>query len=195
MRVVALVAILFCWPGQAGAEWQVKPFIGVTVAGGTNYFADLEQAVGKPKAVIGISAAVVGEVFGVEVDVARGPGFFQTGKADLVLTSSMTTLTGNVTVALPRRMTEYTLRPYFVGGAGLLRPSTKTFGGVFELSGNLATVDLGAGVTGFVSRRFGVSWDVRRFQSIGGNTDELTTDGGPVKLSFWRANMALAIRY
>lgn len=195
MRVVVLMAVLLSWPDRAWAEWQIKSFLGVTFAGGTNYFADLEQALGQPKAVIGLSTGLVGEVFGVEIDVGHGPGFFEAGKADLVLKSSMTTMTGNVTVALPRRMTEYTLRPYFVGGAGLMHPSTKTFGSVFELSRNMPAVDLGAGVTGFVSRRVGIGWDVRRFQSIRGNPEDLTTDGGAARLSFWRANMALAIRY
>jgi hypothetical protein len=47
------------------------------------------------------------------------------------------------------------------------------------------------GVTGFLSDRFGVSWDVRRFRSVGGQDPG---SDGP-RLSFWRANMALAIRY
>ena len=34
--------------------------------------------------------------------------------------SAVTTLTGNVVVALPRRMAGYGLRPYFSGGAGLM---------------------------------------------------------------------------
>ena len=51
--------------------------------------------------------------------------FFRGGTRDLdfklVSKSSVLTFTGNVIVGLPRRATEYTLRPYFVGGFGLMR--------------------------------------------------------------------------
>jgi hypothetical protein len=53
---------------------------------------------------------------------------------------------------------------------------------------------MGVGVTGFLTDRFGVSWDVRYFRSVGGGQSGAATLG-PEQLSFWRANMALAIRY
>ena len=58
---------------------------------------------------------------------------------------------------------------------------------------NLKAMDLGAGVTGFLTRRVGVSWDVRYFRSID-RTHEQGSSFTSEHLSFWRLNMALAIR-
>jgi hypothetical protein len=60
-------------------------------------------------------------------------------------------------------------------------------------SSTLKAMDLGAGVTGFLTKRMGVSWDVRYFRSID-RTIETGQSVGPEHLSFWRANMAFAIR-
>jgi hypothetical protein len=98
-------------------------------------------------------------------------------------------------LTLPRRVTEYTLRPYLVGGFGLLRASTEDLVGALSITENLPAFDVGAGVTGFLTQRVGVSWDVRYFRSIGGPETTGATSVGMPRLSFWRANMALAIRY
>ena len=196
MRLGVLLLLLLSVPTRVWAEWQVKLFLGNTFGGSTNLVGDVERATGKRKTAIGVSGGFVGDVFGIEADIGRTPGFFQAGRRGLVVSSSLTTLTGNVTVALPRRMTEFTLRPYFAGGAGVMLPRTKTFGAVLQLSGSQPTMDLGAGVTGFLTRRVGVNWDVRRFRTFGGKTAASTTiDGGAERLSFWRADMALAFRY
>lgn len=99
-------------------------------------------------------------------------------------------------VALPRRMTEYTLRPYFVGGAGLMRLAmTDTFS-VYPPSRSMPAIDLGGGATGFLSRSIGVNWDLRHFRNFNGQVPTgATVDGKPEALSFWRATMALAVRY
>jgi hypothetical protein len=194
--VLALTALLTL-PATASAEWQIRPFLGITFGGNataTGLFSNLENAVDKPNVVFGITGALVGEVFGIEADIGHAPGFFQSGDGSLILSSSVTTLTGNITVGLPRHMVEYTLRPYFIGGAGWMRPRTADVFGAFDLTENLAAVDLGAGVTGFLTRRVGLSWDVRHFRSINGRTIP-GVSVGPVEISFWRANMALAFRY
>jgi hypothetical protein len=49
-------------------------------------------------------------------------------------------------------------------------------------------------VTGFVTHRVGVSWDLRRFGTIHGKSGRGISIGAE-QLSFWRASMALAIRY
>ena len=111
---------------------------------------------------------------GVEVDVGHTPGFFNAdnrpfGSQDpLVLTSGVTTVTGNLVVALPRRWTEYTLRPYVVGGAGLMRARSTDRFDALPIRTDLAAVDVGGGVTGFLTKRIGLNWDVRYFRSVGG---------------------------
>lgn len=190
-RSWALMLALLLLPGTARAEWQVKPFLGVTFGGDTT-FVDLDQVAGNAKFAFGVSAALLGEVFGVEADVGRTPGFFSGG--EIVGTSSVTTTTGNVIAALPRSMTKYTLRPYAVGGVGVMHVRTSDLAGVFPLSSNLAVVDVGGGATGFFTDRIGISWDVRYFRSVGGTDQHVGLSIGPEQLSFWRTTMALAIR-
>ena len=193
MRIATLaLAVLLLRPAPAGAEWQLRPFLGVTFGGGTTFF-DLERASGTPNLAIGFNGVLIGELIGIDADVGYGPGFFQTGDRKLVTRSSVTTLTGNVVIALPRRLTEFTLRPYFVGGAGLMRTRITDPSKVLSVSSTLPAVDVGGGVTGFLSDGIGVSWDVRHFRSVGGRSRGLSF--GDERLSFWRANMALVFRY
>jgi hypothetical protein len=111
MRTAVLViAMSLAVPAAARAEWQVRPFIGFTFGGNTT-FVDPEGAIDSQNVVIGASGGWIGEVFGVEVDFGRAPGFFQTDEPrdpenaqPLVLTSAVTTLTGNVVIALPARL-------------------------------------------------------------------------------------------
>ena len=68
--------------------------------------------------------------------------------------------------------------------------------GVLSVSENLPSIALGGGAIGFVGRNVGVAWDVRRISSVK-SAAEVTgiTIGGPGRLSFWRASMALVLRY
>jgi len=112
-----------------------------------------------------------------------------------VIDSRVTTVTGNLVIAAPRRMTEYSLRPYLVAGGGLMRIRTLTAQNVFDVSSFLPAFDVGAGVVGFLTNRAGVGWEIRRFQNIGGKSNTAGLTFGPEDLSFWRATMMVAIRY
>ncbi len=175
----------------ASAEWQVKPFLGGTYGGSSSYI--LVPQTGAPAHLsFGTSALWLGEVFGVEGDVAHTIGFFQDPNYPAPTDSGVTTATGNVVVALPRHLAQYTLRPYIVGGAGVMHVAIDIFSNP-AISSTLKTMDLGAGVTGFLTNRIGVSWDVRYFRSID-RTIESGQSIGSEHLSFWRASMAVAIR-
>ena len=136
-------------------------------------------------------------MIGIDVDFGHAPGFFESGDQQLVQRSSATTLTGNVVIAPPRRVTEYTLGPYFVVGAGLMHARIDDFFGVLPVASTLPAMDIGGGVNGFLSDRIGLSWEARYFRSVGGK--ELRgfsiAPEAPEQLSFWRASMALVIRY
>ena len=192
---VVLVAGLLLLSARTDAEdRQIRPFIGATLGGQTT-FVDPENVVGKAKLAIGVSAVFLGEVFGAEVDIADAPGFFESNDKYLVRGSRVTTISGNVVVAAPHRLTEYSLRPYFVGGAGLMRVRTTTAFSVFDVSSVIPMLDVGAGVIGFLTNRVGVCWEVRRFQSVGSHADNVGLSFGDEHLSFFRATMAVAIRY
>src|SRR5204863_246872 len=124
------------------------------------------------------------------------PGFFQSGNGLFVLSSSVVTLTGNLVVAMPKRIFQYTLRPYFVVGAGILRAHSEQNLGTLLVASTLPAIDIGGGATGFLSDRFGVSWELRHFRSIGtGKLSGVNVGLSGEQLAFWRATMAIAIRY
>jgi hypothetical protein len=192
--VLALTLLLLLLrPAETSAEWQVRPFLGVTFGGGTT-LVDLAHAAGSPNIVVGVNGTLLGDIFGIEVDFARAPGFFETGDQNLVQRSRVTTFTGNVVITPPRHLTEYTLGPYFVLGAGLMRARSQDLSGELSLPSNLPAMDVGGGATGFLSKRIGLNWEARYFRSVGGK--ELRgLSIGPEQLSFWRASMGLVIRY
>jgi len=196
VRALAVALVLLSSPVVA-AEKQIRGFVGLTFAGETTFF-DAEQAAGGPNRLIGVSTALIGEVVGIEADVGWSPGFFQSGDATtpLVSHSGVSTVMGNVIVAMPRRMTEYTLRPYGVVGMGLMHLRIDHPFGVLPVSENLPSITFGGGAIGFLSRNVGVAWDVRRISSVK-SAAAVTgiTIGGPGRLSFWRASMALVVRY
>jgi Outer membrane protein beta-barrel domain len=182
-------------PAPAGAEWQFKPFVGFTFAGSTTLI-DPQDAVGHRSAIFGGTVELLGEILGIEADFAHSPAFFENGDQEdwgalAVENSGVTTITGNVVAALPRHLTQYTLRPYVAAGFGVMRMHREDSLGV--LSRSRPAFDIGFGATGFLSHRFGVNWEVRRFQTIGtGDVQGFSFE--PEQLSFWRATIALAIR-
>jgi hypothetical protein len=180
----------------SAAEWQLKPFIGATYGGSTTFAAVPQLQGGAPAHLaFGVSGMLLGEFLGVEGDFGHTPSFFQDSSApfQLVVASGVTTTTGNVVLALPRHLAQYTLRPYVVGGAGLMHVHIDYLENPISTSSTLKAMDLGAGVTGFLTKHMGVTWDVRYFRSID-RTIETGQSVGSEHLSFWRANMAVAIR-
>jgi hypothetical protein len=183
-------------PATARGEWQIKPFFGVTFGGATTL--TLATAVGRAKPAFGFSGEWLGEVVGVEVDVAHMPGFFDDRFFGVVTASGVTTYTANLVVALPRRIARYSLRPYVVVGAGLMRAHLEGVGQAIIVQTDLTAIDVGGGVTGFLTDRIGVSWDLRHFASVGGGSGQGSSIGpGPTteQLSFWRASIATVFRF
>ena len=194
LTAAAITLIVSCAaPRATAAEWQLKPFVGATYGGDTTFV--LMPGSNKAHFNLGVNGTWLGEVFGLEADLGNTSGFFDdvsTG-VPLVATSGVTTLTGNVVVAMPRKLAEYTLRPYVVGGAGLMHVRLELTG-LPPSSSTLHAMDLGAGVTGFLTRRVGVSWDVRYFRTIDRTPQQNGSTFSIEPLKFWRASMALATR-
>ena len=80
--------------------------------------------------------------------------------------SGVTTATGSVILTLPKRLTEYTLRPYFVAGAGVMRVNIADVLSVFDPTKAFAAYDIGGDAVGFLSSQVGVAWDVRRLGTL-----------------------------
>lgn len=194
-RVLGLTLAIWAIAAAAGAaDQQARFFVGTTFAGDTS-FVDLENAVGSPHFTIGGQLAWLGEILGVDFDFADTGGFFESGgSTKLVLKSRVTTWTGDVVVALPRRLSEYSLRLYFVGGGGIMRVREEDTLTVYDITETRPAVNVGVGALGFLSNRVGVSWEVRRFQLAGGSSLQGTSFGAE-QLSYWRAHMAVVFRY
>lgn len=192
-----LAAVAALLPATAGAEWQAKPFGGVTFGGSTTLLVDFDQQAGKPKLNLGISGTWLGEVVGVEADVATTAGFFSGNPRSLetlVLRSHVATVMGNVVVAMPRRVSQYGLRPYAVAGVGAMHIGIDDNLQALPFTNWLSAWDVGGGATGFLSDLVGVNWDVRLIRTLKAEKAVTGTSDGPEKLSFWRATMGFTFR-
>jgi hypothetical protein len=191
---VALLLVIWLRPADASADWQITPFLGNSFAPETTFLV-FEEGAGR-KTTFGASVALLSKsLFGVEADFGHTPGFFE-GKnpLGLVLTSRVTTLTGNVVIAAPLALTRESLRPYFVGGVGLMQARSKHVGGLFPVERDMYGLDLGGGAIGFLTPRTGVRFDLRRFKAISGEDGPLAR-AGVSRLSFWRASVGLTLAY
>jgi hypothetical protein len=190
----AVVVVTILAPAQAAADWYIAPFIGV-VFGGETTIVDLEQAAKRGNLTFGGTVTYLGSgIFGIEVDFAMAPGYFQRdlSPADpLIGSSRVTMLMGNVIVTAPLKWTGYSLRPYASGGFGLVRASIDDVFDILRVRENLPGFNVGGGVLGLVSDRTGVKWDVRFFRGSGGDPG---VSLGSTQFSAWRATMALVIR-
>jgi hypothetical protein len=92
-------------------------------------------------------------------------------------------------------MAGYGVAAYFAGGAGLMHVDLLGRSGAVRTNRTLPVLSLGGGVTGFVSNRVGLNWDIRRLSTMKGEGETLGNSLGDEQLSFWRATMAVALRY
>jgi opacity protein-like surface antigen len=88
------------------------------------------------------------------------------------------------------------VRPYVVGGIGLIRPHVSSLAGsvtTFSSNKNAFGYDLGGGVTILFGSRVGIRGDLRHFHTMQ-NVDLLIFTAGQ-KLDFWRASAGLALAF
>ncbi len=191
---VALLLLLSIPPAEARADWLITPFLGYSFAGETTLLV-FEKVTGR-KLTLGASVALLGDgILGLEVDIAHKSHFFEgSDPLGLVLTSRVTTLSGNMIVAAPLAVTRESLRPYFVGGLGLLQARSKHAAGLFPLEQDLLGLSIGAGAIGFLTERTGLRFDLRHIKAISGNDGPFARPGIS-RLSFWRATTGVTIRY
>ena len=193
---VLAVVFLSCHSIEARADFLITPFVG-TVFGGSTTLLDLDVGAASSKHwTFGGSAAWLSDrILGVEADFSLVPGFFQKSEGtDLVIGSRVTTLTGNVIAALPLSVTRESLRPYVVGGLGLLRAAAEDPLVLNEeLPGNWLGLQLGAGAVGLITDRAGVRFDLRHSRTL--SRDTTLRGERTSKLSFWRATVGVTFRY
>ncbi len=183
-------------PMEASADWLFVPQLGA-VFGGRTTIVDLDQGAGSKTLTLGGSVTWLSDgIVGLEADLGHTPHFFERGSSSqaLILDSTMTTLTGNVVVTVPLAVTRESLRPYVVGGLGLMHASSNDAVRIFSFDSNLLAMNVGGGAIGFVTPFTGVRFDVRHFRNLSPDGTATTTSGA-TRLSFWRASVGVVIRY
>ena len=170
VRTLALLGFLVAVPESASAQWFLTPFIGVKFAGET-LFVDLDEGASNTKLTFGgIIGRIDDGVLGIEADVGYTPRFFERSTGLLVARSHVLTVMGNIVLSIPREVTGDSLRPFFSGGAGLMRVGIDDVGDVLPVSSNL-----------------------RYFKSSTNESEDVLRPG--TSLSFWRAGVGLTLRY
>lgn len=179
---------------DARADYLFVPFIGGAFAGNTA-FLNLEQGAGSTQFIFGGSAAWLSSGFlGVEGDFGYAPRFFERDNlAGLILHSSVATLSGNVIVAVPVSVSDYSLRPYLVGGVGLVHSGITYLLALDPVSDNSMGFTLGAGAIGYLTPRTGVRFELRHFRTFEREANVASGEVLP-RLSFWRATFGIVIR-
>jgi hypothetical protein len=171
----------------------IVPFVGAKFAGHTSIVI-AESTASQRNITFGLSSMVLTDHFlGVEADLDQTPQFFGPGPQQLVTSSLVTTLTGNVIIAVPKAITQDSLRPYVVSGIGLMHARVSTTAGLLDTTTNLLGLDIGGGVIGFVSPRAGARFELRHFKNLTNDSGAVTIGG--TRLSFWRLTAGLVLRY
>ena len=207
LLVISAMSALLCAaaPRSASADWVLTPFLGWNFNGsadvhnntaGVSFENKFEH-----KLDYGLSLANMGAgIFGFEVDFGYSPNFFETGTAtnnafNFTNDSNVTTLTGNVIVGAPIGGHGGSIRPYAVGGVGLIRSNVQDAGQFFDVqTKNDFGFDVGGGVMGFFSDNVGVRGDVRYFRTFNGSSDNVTTLGLS-DFNFWRGSVGVAFKF
>jgi hypothetical protein len=197
-RVFATVLILLALACPRPARAQdllFIPSLGFTFGGGSSLFADLEGGSGESASAVGGSVALLGQgVLGVEGDIGYVPGFFERGEAQIVSPGSfVTSLTGSVMLTLPLTITRESLRPYLVGGGGVMWAEARDVLTTFPIKSTMPAITFGGGAIGFLSNTVGVRFDLRYIRSLGAGDDQIAGEGPRVR--FWRGSVGLVLKY
>ena len=190
----ALAALLFI-PGTAAADWITTPFFGTTFGVTTNVVVG-DPAVGAKKFVFGGSFALLTDgILGLEATASHIPHFFEGASDSLVLASGVSTLTGNVILAVPQAITGYSLRPYVSGGVGLLHASSRDATALLILDSNLLGLTIGGGAIGMLSNATGMRFELRHTRNVTFDDSAVTNSGGATRISFWQATVGVVYRF
>jgi opacity protein-like surface antigen len=192
MRVFRQLAgafvLLVCASAPARADGFIVPFVGFNFGGDSASSCASLTTCQEKRLNLGLSIGSMGSAFGFEEDISYAKNFFgATPGQDNSVLSLMSNVVAGVGVG--------PVRPYVVGGFGLIRPHvTSLVGSItsFDASKNSLGYDLGGGVTVLFGGRVGVRGDIRRFRTL---QDVNLFVFSSQKLNFWRASAGLALNF
>ena len=180
------------------AEWHFTGMGGFTFLGRTT-LVDLDNSASDLHVTFGGAATfLTSGIVGVEGIGLFTPRFLKSGASGLVVSGRTEALMGNLVLTAPRRLTEYTLRPFVSGGVGLLRASLEDQplapSGIHlvQYATNLAGLDIGGGAVGFLTNSIGLRFDVRYFSTL--NRTDNVIAFGKTHLSYMTATVGVVYR-
>lgn len=194
-RVLLLAAAVFLFAHEASADWVFTPFVG-SGFGITTSQIILEPGTSKASQLtFGGSAAVLSQrILGAEVDFGYSPRFFERdNRAGNITGSNATTLSGSIIAAVPLSVVRESLRPYIVGGMGLVHAAATDAFGAFAFNDNNLGINVGGGAIGLISPRTGFRFEIRQFRTVKTGVNALTGVESS-RLSFWRASVGVVLR-
>jgi hypothetical protein len=191
-------------------EWHFTPTFGVTFAGSTT-LNDLQLGTDKRHLNFGGMVSRFGDgVIGVEGIVIYTRHFFEFDgprdpadpPAPEIAKSYTLSATGNVILTVPKRWTEYFLRPYVSGGFGMLRavsidqPSSEGQASLLPVTATMPAFTIGGGAIGFLTQGTGIRFDVRYHRGWRHDFDpeQLQASYSDLHLHYMTAEIGLVIR-
>jgi hypothetical protein len=197
LRVSIVLTLVVLAPRPASADWLITPFIGTAFAGETTLQV-LAPSDADKKLTFGISGAWLSDGFlGIEAGASHVPGFFSgPDPVGLLETkgSRVTTIDGSLIVAAPLSVTRESLRPYVIGGLGLMQARSDDPVSIFPIDQDFLAVNFGGGAIGMLTPRTGVRFELRHFKAASGADGPFAREGLS-RLSFWRASVGVTLRY
>jgi hypothetical protein len=182
---VALVAIT---SAPVRADGYIVPFVGFNFGGDSSSNCTTLTGCQQKRLNLGVSLVSMGPVFGLEEDISYAKNFFgETPGVDNSVFSAMSNFLIGVGGG--------PVRPYVVGGVGLIRPHVSSLTSSLTSFGtgkNAFGYDLGGGVAGVFGKHLGVRGDIRRFRTMQ-DVNLLIFTGQ--KLEFWRASVGLVLKF
>lgn len=192
----SVIIITAAAPRQAAADWLFTPFIGSTFGGSANIGTDGETFKDEFERKLNYGASLTsGGPVGFELDFSYSPNFFGVSPDNpgfnFTGDGNVTTLTGNLRIGASGGR----VRPYVVGGAGLIRSKVENPGQFFDKpSTSDFGLDAGGGIIGFFSDNVGLRGDLRYFRSLQ-KDDTNAVDLALGSFRFWRGTIGLTFKF
>ena len=187
-HLVAVAILLAVTAAPALADGLIVPFVGFNFGGDSDSQCVSLTNCKEKRTNFGVSFISMGTIFGLEEDISYAKNFFgeTPGQANSVFSAMTNLVIGPGTGPL---------RPYVVGGIGLIRPHVSSLAGsvtTFDADKNAFGYDVGGGLTVLFGGKVGIRGDLRHFHTFQ-NISLLVFTGQ--KLDFWRASAGLALAF
>ena len=180
-HLIAAVLTVLLVATPARADWLLTPYLGVTFGGDTP----------NEQVNFGEFGFLGGGIFGVELDAAITPNFFDS--SDDGGARGQQRVDGDGQPDARRRLPARP--PLRHRRLGLIVPGATSVGNVFDVDDNSFGMNVGGGIIGQFNEHVGMRGDVRYFRSVQDSKegDDIDLDLGG--FNFWRGTLGVIFRF